>query len=84
MTSVRETQVYENTRNQIAASREQKLSEALAQAATLRKALEEINSQAVCACIATEDECFRMLQNCAEISERALALSSPHGQTADF
>jgi hypothetical protein len=38
----------------------------------LRGALEEINSQAVCAVIATSEECFQMLQNCAEISDKAL------------
>jgi hypothetical protein len=41
--------------------------------ARLRKALEEINSQAVCACIAKQDECFQMLENCAEISDAALS-----------
>jgi hypothetical protein len=38
----------------------------------LRKALEEINSQSVCAVIATDRECFDMLQNCAKISDSAL------------
>lgn len=42
----------------------------------LRKALEEINSQAVCFCIAREEECFQMLENCAKISDAALSFSS--------
>jgi DNA-binding MurR/RpiR family transcriptional regulator len=52
------------------------LDEAADKIERLRKALEEINSQAVCACIAKEDECFQMLQNCAEISDDALSNSS--------
>jgi hypothetical protein len=36
------------------------------------KALEEINSQAVCAGMADGEECFQMLQNCAEISDAIL------------
>jgi hypothetical protein len=52
------------------------LDEAADEIARLRKALVEINSQAVCFCIATEDECFQMLQNCAEISDAALSDSS--------
>jgi hypothetical protein len=53
------------------------LDEAADEIERLRKVLVEINSQAVCACIATEDECFQMLQNCAEISDAALSVSSP-------
>jgi hypothetical protein len=40
----------------------------------LRNALEEINAQAVCFVIATPGECFQMLENCAEISEKALGV----------
>jgi hypothetical protein len=46
--------------------------EAAAEIERLRNALEEINAQAVCFVIATPGECFQMLENCAEISEKAL------------
>jgi len=45
-----------------------------------RKALVEINSQAVCAAIATEGECYDMLQNCAEISDTAITSTNGDGK----
>jgi len=48
----------------------------MAENARLREALEEINSQAVCFCIAREEECFQMLENCAKISDTALSFTS--------
>jgi hypothetical protein len=37
------------------------------------EALKEINAQAVCFVIASPGECFQMLENCAEISDKALS-----------
>jgi hypothetical protein len=51
--------------------------EAAAEIERLRAALTEINSQTVCAVIATEGECFDMLQNCAAISENAITQNKP-------
>jgi hypothetical protein len=54
---------------------------ALDPATVLREALEEINAQAVCFAIASDEECFQMLENCAEISDKALSRVSSTNAT---
>lgn len=52
--------------------KEEELKACYERIAELEAALTEINSQAVCACLATKDECFDMLENCAHISDAVL------------
>jgi hypothetical protein len=81
--TVRETDTYRDTVRKVAAVREKSLADAVEKNAAFKKALEEINSQAVCAYMADPDECRQMLQNCAEISDGALSLSRPQSRSGE-